>query len=143
MEGKFQTPFPEGDAMLNGKIEAEVFEDGGTEPTSIIGTDQSWYAHVTWEFNGLLVPLIGGWWNLQLHLESMGPGSEYSLPDPADVIPLTPGENNYSHHIEVTAGTVDTGAYKLVTTLTYTDLTDNPGPIAGYVEGPMLQFYEP
>jgi hypothetical protein len=141
--GEFQTPFEAPSGFLDGSIEAEVYEDDPLKPTTVISTDQDWGITVTWSFTGGLVNMIGGKWNLQAHLETMGPGTDVSLPDPPLVIELDPPKTDYEKKIEVDAGTVAKGPYKLVITLLYKDLTDGPGPVAGYVEGPMLQFYEP
>lgn len=142
--GEFQTPFETPNDFLHGSIEAEVYEETDPiKPTTVISTEQDWGIKVNWSFEGMLVPLIGGKWNLQGHLETMGPGGDLNLPDLPEVIDLDASKNNYEKKIEISAGTVPKGPYKLVITLLYKDLTGGPGPVAGYVEGPMLQFYEP
>lgn len=53
----------------------------------------------------------------------------------------------YRYNVDVPPGTVTADhcsiPYKLVTTLTYLEVCGTPGPIAGYVEGPIIQFYRP
>jgi hypothetical protein len=50
----------------------------------------------------------------------------------------------YVEFINVSAGSVEPGTYKLAVTLTYKDENGNPGPMAGFVEFPgMIQIYEP
>jgi len=123
----------------------------GGPPQTIIRTDQSWHIHVSWTTTGSCTGMVGGQWHLHAVLESMGPGQELILTDPADhFIPLTPGPSpvNYSRTINIPAGRVNPGptgtlVYKLVVTLTYVDLTGSPGPMAAYVELPMIQFYRP
>ena len=84
--------------------------------------------------------------HLHCYLERIGPGADLDLVDPADhIIPLTPGTSpvNYFVHFDVPAGAVAAGLYQLVVSMTYLEPTGAPGPMAGFVEGPMLQFYTP
>ena len=41
---------------LKGSISAQIFEESGEDPTTIIGTDQKWRAEVEWQIVGGLVP---------------------------------------------------------------------------------------
>jgi hypothetical protein len=126
-----------------------VHESGGAPPTTIIRTDQPWHVHVQWDTSGSHTGMIGGTWHLHIYLETIGPGDDLELfdEDPLNEhdIPLTPGPSprHYHYHPDVPAGKVPPGAYKLALTLTYTDLANNPGPMAGYWEGPIIQFYKP
>ena len=143
-KGTFEVSLPA--PNLSGEIYAEVYEEGGVKPTTIIRTDQEWGVKVHWDFKGYLTPFICGEWCVHLCLESIGPGPELKLDHPH--IPLNPcGNGEYYADFEVEPGIV-TGEdcstpYKLVVTVTYLNACDKPGPIAGFVEGPILQFYEP
>ncbi len=134
----------------------ESIVDNGVAPTTIIRTDSEWSVKVEWDTTGPLTGMIGGTWHLHIYLESMGPGDEVELYDkkapPKDPgypfehdIPLTPGPSpvHYHLHPDIEANAVKAGAYKLVMTLTYTDINDNRQPLAGYWEGPIVQFYDP
>jgi hypothetical protein len=140
--GEFQTTHDPNTGLLDGMIEAEVFEEDPPQPTNIIKTDKGWYVQVDWTLEGEEVPCWAGMWNLQAHLETMGPGTDISHPAPPKQIALNQG-TTYSEQVRFPPDTVPAGAYKLVVTLTYDDIQGEPGPLAAYVEGPMLQFYEP
>lgn len=136
--------------LLGGSIKADVYEVGGAAPTNIIRIDQDWRVSIDWELNGSLKSMICGTWCLHLHLESIGRGSELDLPDPAGEIevPLDPcGYGKYHYDFVVRAGTVKpehcSTPFKLVTTVVYKNACDRPGPMAGFVEGGILQFYDP
>jgi len=222
-KGVFETPIP-GRGLFDGEIYAAVYEQGGAAPANIIRINQNWGVIVKWKTSGSLVRMICGEWCLKMHLESMGPGPELTLPVKAKHIPLEPCATDYNdwcgtgkyepgkygsgkyesgkyesgkyeprkyerekyeadkyesglyesdpvkffapdeygfdkydrgHYptvyykcrLEIPRGCV-TGEhcsipYKLVTTLTYLEPCGTPGPIAAYVEGQILQFYEP
>ncbi|MCP4423259.1 MAG: hypothetical protein GY803_02075 [Chloroflexi bacterium] len=124
-------------------------------PIGIIRTDQDWTLHVHWHTTGNLVPILRGVWHLDMYLERMGPGPDRHLPVGGFEIPLTPnvsGTAVYNPFIVIPAGTVPAGpdnhpvAYRLVATITYKyDSADSApfGLMAGFVEGPMVQFYTP
>jgi hypothetical protein len=152
----FETPF--GSAFA-GSITTFQHEVAGAPPSTIIRTDQEWHIHLSWETTGVGTGSIGGSWHVHAYLESLGPGNDVSIIDPADhVIPLTPGSSpvRYPASGEIilnvppnvvnlpTGTSMDTtGLYKLVVALTYIDLTGVPGPMAAFEEGPILQFFNP
>ena len=146
----FETPFPP--ALFAGTITALQHEHGGVAPQTIIRTDQSWAVNVNWTTTGFVTGMISGNWHLHVYLESIGPGDDLDLTDainPGHIIPLRPGLSpvNYSVHFDVLAGRVKAPPagilYKLAVTLTYFDASGAPGPMAAFVEGPLLQFYNP
>jgi len=144
-KGNFEVALPE--LYLGGEIYAEVYEVGGASPTAIIRTDQEWGVKMHWDLKGSLTEYICGEWCVHLFLESMGPGPELKL-DARREIPLNPcGDGEYYYDFRVKPGVV-TGKhcstpYKVVVTVTYLTACHKPGPIAGFVEGPIVQFYEP
>lgn len=144
-------PFETPNINLVGNISATVHEHGGVAPTTVIRTDTDWAVNIEWELLGLNWQMIGGTWHVHVNLESMGPGPELSLFDavnPAacnDSLPSVDGR--YFCHFDVPAGVATADhqgtPYKLVVTITYFNLLGNPGPMAAYFEGPILQFYNP
>jgi hypothetical protein len=151
--GYFETPIPVA-GLFDGEIFASVHEDGGIAPTNIIRIDQDWGVLVKWRTSGVLTRMICGTWCLNVCLESIGPGEELRLPLKTYKVELDPCSAkgnpltcNYKCYIEIPRGTVKpkhcTTPYKIVTTLTYLEPCGTPGPIAGFVEGQILQFYEP
>ena len=143
-KGNLEVSFPE--LYLTGEIFAEVYEKGGAKPTSNIRTDQEWGVNIHWDLKGSLAPLICGEWCVHLCLESIGPGPELRFDYPH--IKLDPcGNGEYYVDFHIPPGKIEgddcSYPYKLVVTVTYLTACEKPGPIAGFVEGPILQFYEP
>ena len=143
-QGFLEVSLPE--PYLGGDISAEVYEVKGAKPVSIIRTDQEWGVKVRWTLKGSLAEFICGEWCLHLRLESLGPGPEL-LFDASKRIPLEPcGKGEYEYDFRIKPGRI-TGAhcsipYKPVVTVTYYTACHKPGPMAGFVELPILQFYE-
>lgn len=141
----FETPFSKD--VFAGDITATVHEHGGVAPQTIIRTDQSWAVNVAWKNTGLATGMIAGKYDLHLLLERMGPGIDLDLTDPNDhEIPMRPGPEpvNYSCHVDIKAGIVPTGIYKLVVVLRYFEPGGTPGPMSAYVEtNALLEFYTP
>lgn len=133
---------------LAGTIDAFVSEVDGVEPTTIIDVRKAFKVHVNWTLEGALTPYICGTWCVHIFLESIGDGPELNLPAEPVRVPLHPdnGPKTYEAWIEVPAGTIlpehCSAPYKLVTTVTYRTVKDRPGPMAGFVEGAVLQFYD-
>ena len=134
---------------LKGFIEAVVHEHGGVEPLSIVRTDQEWAVALKWRMEGGLVQFVAGKWQIHLYLESVGPGPELRLPQ-ANIeieVPINHKNGQYEYEFRVPPGvaTVEhtTTLYKVVAAVTYITPYGDPGPMAGFVEGPILQFYEP
>ena len=151
----FETPLAQ-PGYFDGEIYASVHEHGGYAPRTIIRADQTWGVYIKWKTSGSLVRMICGTWCVRIHLESIGPGPEFTLPEKAKRVPLTPCHAKgspatvwYKCHIDIPAGLVPqkycSTPYKLVTTLTYLEPCKykSPGPIAAYVDGPLLQFFQP
>jgi hypothetical protein len=91
--------------------------------------------------------MISGSYDLHLLLERVGPGNDLDLTDTADhIMPLTPGPSpvNYSRHVDVAAGRVPAGVYKLAVLVRYLEPGGAPGPMSAYEETtPFLQFFDP
>ncbi|WP_420641628.1 hypothetical protein [Candidatus Leptofilum sp.] len=133
---------------LAGEMHAVVLENGRPS-NNVIRTDQNWSVRVDWKLEGALVPCIAGNWCVTLFLESIGRGREFSFPLPHQEqirVPLDPcGNGEYTYDIQVPAHTIRDSdcstPYKAVVALTYLDPCDRPGPMAGFCELPILQFY--
>lgn len=149
--GYFETPLGPDNPHLAGRITSVIVKEKGdkaVEPNHIIRYDSDWSVHVKWELTGHLTKLISGKWCLSVLLESMGPGPELKLPNPAQYFDLNPcGDGQYEYWIHFEDGTVPVAAcstpYKLVVAITYYNECGKPGPIAGFYEGPIVQFYDP
>lgn len=128
-------------------LEVDVFDVGGNSPTTIIRTSQAWQIQVAWEAVGVAVAFYGAVnFTVDAFLESIGPGAEVRLGPATGAI--VPGTVNYNATIPVAVGNPpipvgqDSATFKLTTTITFRDLAGNPVPMAAFVEGPILQFYQ-
>lgn len=163
VQGDFEVEFL---PYLKGTIEAAVYEVGEA-PTRILDIHDDWAVDVNWALTGPLQRFVCGTWGVDVYMESIGKGPEFELPDEKfEDIPLQPNPTGQYHvHIPVPADFIKTHletfneelkehgelkereretdiVYKMVVTVTYRDPMGRPGPIAGFVEMPMLQFYE-
>jgi hypothetical protein len=150
-------------AALTGSIEEPLITEDGIAPTSIIRTDSAWHIQLDWSLEGSLVswiPFLDQSWVVRAFLESIGPGTEYNLPEDFSVAAPTlnlnagtpdatvPNKLNYSLTIDVdpaaaTPQRVDAGIYKLVVAVTSVhNSSGTPGSFAGFFEGKTLQFYD-
>lgn len=121
----------------------DIFEVKGNLPTQIIRTDQAWGVKFHWAIVGDLCCMVQGYWNLAVYLEQMG-GGEFNLPHNTMPLDFLPKPHVYDPKPMIwNAGEVPVGIYRIVATLTVTAEDGvTPGPFAGYVEGPMLQFFK-
>jgi len=140
-----------------GTMQAEPFEitpPGVLVTSRIIRNDQSWGIKVDWEMHGNVVEFLDAEFRVRVLLESMGPGTEYDLPSAGPVIvgtlsvtPTYPGgvpTRTYTANIDLAPGSVEVGTYLVVTVIQmYERSTGNPTPIAGFVDGPMIQVFKP
>jgi hypothetical protein len=136
--------------LLGGRIEATVLDPNGVSPYNIIQIDDDWTVRIKWAIEGSLKSMICGTWCVHVHLESIGKGPELSLPDPYREIevPLDPcGNGEYYYDFLVRKGQITADycstPYKVVATVTYKNPCHKPGPMAGFVEFGVLQFYDP
>lgn len=141
-------PFEINVPSLSGQITvAHLTEQGGATPVNIVSSTQGFGAHIEWKLCGWLAQWLPGNWRLSLLLESIGPGSEYSLPTPADSVPLASGVaappdcRTFVHDINVPAGHVNPGTYRAVISLTYDVAPGTSGPMAGHANLGYIQIY--
>lgn len=142
---------PVGAPHLSGDVAALVVLDPGLPPTTIIKMSDPFNVQVEWHIEGGLVPMLGGNWHINVFCESIGKGFEgqlgaekvVALGDGALTNP--PPKRAYSTLIDVPAAETiadfEPGAYKLTAVITYEN-GGVPGEMAGYSEGPILQFYK-
>ena len=114
----------------------------------VIRADQPWLIHLEWQVSGLAVPVQAGEWHLDVYAESMGPGPELRLPIPLakHIVPLVFGQTDYTFEYTVPPNTVPvqpghSTPYMLVVTIVYHRPDGLPGPMAGFYEERMVQFY--
>jgi len=143
----------EGMPNLNAEIthfEARVRELGGSlgaEPQTIIRLGTAWQIETEWEVVGPAAKLLGpngipGNYLVDAYLESIGLAAEHNLG--RVVVPMAGVgvHGGAASPIAVPAAAVATaGPYKLVITLTADNGFGAILQMAGYMEGPILQFY--
>ena len=139
----FEHPFG---GLLAGTMTAHVHDPAGIQPPStIIQTDDPWNIVVEWSIDDAIAPFLGGDWHVRVFVESIGPGFEGQVGPTVDV-PLAshpPGPpRNYSATVNVAAGFLAAGSYKIVALLNY-DMLAVPLEMAAFHEGPIVQIYVP
>lgn len=154
-QGKLETDlYP----YLKGRIAAIVYESefevDDQHPVSVIDVNEPWFVDVAWQLIGDVKHMICGKWRVKLFMENIGQsGDDLDLENDRGLIDLEPcGDGYYRTRFSVPANKVKVGdggtPYKAVVGLTY--LTNcpmrggafRPGPIAGFVELPTMQFFE-
>lgn len=131
--------------FFTGSITAfAVLDPAGLQPTIVIRTTDTWHVRINWRIDGIVANALAGTWRVAAFLESIGAGFEGQIGPTVNinlnVDPVAPRE--YSALITVPPGT-PAGTYKLVVTVNYLELGGTPGFMAGYEEGPVLQFFNP
>jgi hypothetical protein len=115
-------------------------------PASVIRTDQEWAVRVRFQTSGGLSHVLTGTWHVGVYIESIGPGMEEEIA--LLHTPLTPGPGTVSYNVDlvipanrITVPDHQTQPFKLVTTVSYIQPDGQPGAMAGYIEGPIIQLY--
>ena len=127
--------------------------DAGQSPTNIIRATDQFAVEVKWTTSGPLSAHLPGNWHVFAFLESIGTGPDFDFNADVSPIPLTPGAGdiNYTAKVTVPANTVkippghprEAMPMKLVVTVTYDWGANNPGPMAGFIEMPVVLFFNP
>jgi hypothetical protein len=130
----------------------EVGEPGQINTTNIIRTTQDWGVTVDWETHGWLAKYFNGTFHLKVLLERMGPDSpvqpDYALPEVtmdtlAGAFNAVNQQRTYTKNVNVAAGFVVEGTYKLVTLLQLYDQWGGKLPVAGLCEGKIIDIFAP
>lgn len=144
--GTVEIDFPEFD--LKAYLRGFVYEADENPSNRIINIDEDWGIKLQWWVRGRWARCLCGYWCVGAHFESIGHGPEFRLPHGAEtLVKLDPcGDLHYEYDFRVPAKYVKpeycSSIYKIVLSLTYRTPCKKPGPIAGFVELPLVQFYE-
>ena len=133
-----------------GSLEAIVFEGPPSfAPTNVIRSDQDWGIRVSWEVHGPLAGWLDAEFRITIFLEKYGTGSDVDLA-PAVIPTLSvlydpaTQSRTYSHDVNISAGVIPNGVYKIATCLQLYELgSGNPVPIAAVVEGETVHLFDP
>lgn len=135
--------------LTNGSIKAEVIDLGTMAPSTVIHINDQWHVNLDWEITGNFQPkFLGGSWTVQAFLERFGPGADLNL---TGINPVSPvnflsgtfvGPNTFRYHVEIANGTANPqlGIYTLGLAVRLTDNTNTATDVAGFVQGPMIEF---
>jgi hypothetical protein len=144
-EGEFEVEAGVPQSVLTGTIGAKAHEPI-EPPTRIFDINDLVQVDCEWTLTGSIARMICGSWQCDLFLESIGQGEEFEIE--GCTVPLDPGgTGEYSCTIQIPPGRIQPVPpetdilYKLVVSLTYKDPKGKPGPIAGFVSLPLVQFY--
>lgn len=135
---------------FNSDMTVAVLDPNGVAPTTIIQRDDDWEIEVKLHMDGGATSYLGGTFEVKAYLESIGGGFEGQVGE-TKIVSLNGNDpQDLPAKIKVPAAKnmpspqPQAGAYKLVTIMTYHKLNSNkPGEIAGFVEGPVVQLYDP
>jgi hypothetical protein len=129
---------------------ATTRQASSANPSSVLPSGEDWIIHVEWKLSDAQADLLSGDWSITAHLESIGPGQEYSLPaDGPMMVPLSgyteadpaTGTYQYVANVRVDVGAVSAGRYRFVTVVQPADQAGRLGEMAGFFEGPVLYLY--
>lgn len=125
---------------LNG--DASVSESAPVNGSGkIVRTTEDWQVDVNWNTSGPLNNIMAGKWKLAVLLEKMGHG-EFALANNEAEEAFVSAPHAYSKTFNFAAGSVPPGLYRVLVTVTMVGPANAPGPIAGYEDLGMVQFYD-
>jgi hypothetical protein len=156
-EGEMPTVEINAGVPLSGLFTAVLVDSSGVPPTDVIRTSDAFRIDCTWFVTGGLASSLGGTWYVQAAFESIGPGDEFrtaEIPVPLTGLAGPPPAPGYAASISVPAGAnfpaggplkVPAGQrnepYQLTVLLAYTDVANNPGPLAASVNLETVTIY--
>jgi len=108
--------------------------------SSIIRTSEGWQVAVNWTTTGPLNNLMCGQWKISVLLEQMG-GGEFVLGGGNVTEPFVSAPHVYNKTISFAAGSVPPGLYRASVIITMAGPLNVPGPVAGFEDLGMVQFY--
>lgn len=124
--------------------------DADRNPNHVLELGKPWSIEVKWETHNIpavppsnVADVLGGEWLVSAYLESMGAAFEGQV-GPTVTVPYEPwpGAAGWTATIHVPATQPPSAAvYKLATVIAYR-YGGSPKPMAGFVEGPLIQFYQ-
>jgi hypothetical protein len=110
-----------------------------------IQTDQNLRVNIAWTMSGLLNPFLNADYICTVYFEKMGIGevaSDFTTPLPIPHVP-TAGSHSYNVNIDVPAGSLSVGVYRLVVSVTTQSTGSGIGfPIVGFCDCDLIQVYQ-
>jgi len=145
---EFETVAP---AALKAEVTDLTVLDPGNAPVTVLTLGQSWGVRVSWKTEDIppaigLAQLLAGNWQVSAYLESMGKGFEDQV-GTTQTVPYQPWPAaGWTAIINVPGALPPTTpdmpmAYRLTTTICFENGGGVPTSMAGYVDGPTVQFH--
>ncbi len=137
-------PAPGSNPIITFDVFDQIVQEPGLPSTVIIEQNKNWQVKARFKFDGLFANWIVGLpvkWEFSVKAESMGPGPERNFgpvtgTTNAGQREYGPGKPGPVPTVNISAGELPPGAYKLVCTVTF----KGSPPMAGYHEGPIIQI---
>ena len=132
-------------ARLKGAMRATIYEEGQQGPQEHIDISNDWVVDVEWYLKGHLTKHLCGEFCIEVHLESIGEGREYTLgPQHVKMDPC--GKGYYRHLFKVPAGHIQAGdcgrLYIVAVTLTSKDACGGQGHINAFCKEGCVMFVQ-
>lgn len=135
-------------AHMEGYISIQVL-DPDLDPQQVLQDNLDFHIKVDWSVegkdqNGVQdVSALGGEWTVRAFADGIGNVFEGQI-GATQVVPLSSqpatSPRSYTTTINITAGTLEPGAYELVVLVNYTNLS-KPLRMAAFAEAPVIQIY--
>ncbi|NJK83876.1 MAG: hypothetical protein HC912_08765 [Saprospiraceae bacterium] len=119
----------------------------GNTPTpglsnQLIQSDQSFSINVKWTEHGIFVPFLsGGTWKIDVLFEQMG-GAEVPFNPSANAMSTGKPGNSYATTVNVPAGTLKPGIYRIIFRMQWHFAAGKPGPIVMFKDLGLTQIYQ-
>lgn len=110
-------------------------------PRNIVRTSESWFVKFDWTTTGPLNYIMCGKWHLKVLLEEMGVG-EYDLKNKEAEVSLESKPNSYTETLTFPPHSVPPGLFRVTVIITMNGPGGAPGPIAGFEDLGLVQFYD-
>lgn len=117
---------------------------GKTElPTNtIIQDDQPFLVRFKWQVNGIFAHFLGGGqWKCDVMFEKMGGGETYFNPNGTTNDLGNPG-SNYKVDVQIGAGRLSPGVYRVISRIQYYFSNGQPGPLVAFEDKGIIQIYK-
>lgn len=108
-----------------------------------IQTDQPFFVHFNWTTTGSFARFLGGGqWRCNVYFEKMGSGETAASLDLTGMeASVGVSGTTYNKNLQVAAGAIPVGIYRVVAALQWMDASNKPGPISYFDEVGMIRIY--
>lgn len=133
---------------LDAEIDSLIVIDRDGDVNQVIDTDTPFDIEVKWHVSGLIAPALNGcFWKIEVYAESIGPKPEVLLASDPNVpcnsrIGRTDFVKRFNNinPVDLNGNKLE-GPYKLTLVITSHNSAGDPLHLAGFIDGPLVQFY--